>query len=60
MGEYVQKVRITRAMIRVGANVLAEDVGICGADVAPSLARAVFEAMWGAKDKDHGMNSSGS
>ena len=35
----------TPKMVVAGANVIAEEWGICGADIAPALASDVFDAM---------------
>jgi hypothetical protein len=39
-------------MLAAGVHMIAEEYGVCGADVAPSLARDVFKAMWAQKDLD--------
>jgi hypothetical protein len=53
--------KITPEMLKAGVNMIAEEWGICGADIAPDLARAVFLAMWAEQDKkDQEQNSSNS
>ncbi len=42
---------ITSAMLKAGIDVIAEEYAVCGADIAPDLARDVFTAMW-AHQKD--------
>lgn len=42
--------KITPAMLEAGTYIIAEEWGICGADIAPDLARDVFNAMWARKD----------
>lgn len=37
----------TPAMLKAGVDMICEEYGICGADIAPGLARDVFTAMWG-------------
>ncbi len=41
---------ITQEIIYAGSLVIAEDYGVCGADIAPDLARDVFVAMLAAKN----------
>jgi hypothetical protein len=40
---------LTDEMVVAGSRLIAEDWGIIGADVAPDLARDVFNAMWAAR-----------
>lgn len=40
---------ITPAMLAAGVQMIAEEWEICGADIAPDLARDVFKAMWVAR-----------
>ena len=40
---------ITQVMLAAGVHMIAEEYGVCGADIAPDLARDVFMAMWAAK-----------
>jgi hypothetical protein len=41
-------IRVSEAMIRAGAAVLADEAGVCGASLAEELAALVFMAMMGA------------
>jgi hypothetical protein len=43
---------ITPAMLKAGVDVICENWGICGADIAPDLARDVFLAMCAQKDQE--------
>jgi len=45
-------VKITPAMLKAGVHMIAEEYGVCGADVAPDLARDVFIAMCAQKDQE--------
>jgi hypothetical protein len=49
---------ITPAMLKAGADMIADEWGICGADIAPDLARDVFIAMWAQKDLGPNLSSS--
>lgn len=61
MGEYIPKGKkpaITPAMLKAGVHIIAEEFGVCGADVAPELACAVFLAMWEKKDPEPNLSNS--
>jgi hypothetical protein len=46
-------VEISPEMIKAGVEMIADQYGVCGADIAPDLARDVFIAMWAIKkDRD--------
>lgn len=38
--------QISPAVLAAGVRVIVEEWGICGDDIAPGLARDVFNAMW--------------
>jgi len=40
---------MTESMLAAGERMLAEEIGICGADVARDIAETVFTAMWAAR-----------
>jgi hypothetical protein len=46
-----QEVVITPAMLAAGVDMIAEIYGVCGADIAPDLARDVFKSMWDQSDQ---------
>lgn len=48
------------AMVEAGVYVIAEEYPVCGADIAPDLARDVSMAMWAQGQKEPGKNSSNS
>ena len=37
---------------------IAEEYGVCGADIAPDLACDVFNAMWARKDQEPSLSNS--
>jgi hypothetical protein len=37
-------------MLKAGVDLITEDWGLCGMDLAPDLARDVFSAMWAARN----------
>ena len=49
---------VTPAMLAAGVHVIAEEYGVCGADIAPDLARDVFKAMWEQKDPEPSLSIS--
>jgi len=49
---------ITPAMLKAGVDMICDHWGICGADVAPDLARDVFIAMCARKDLEPNSSNS--
>lgn len=52
MPQAASEPEITPAMLEAGIHIIAEEYGVCGADIAPDLARDVFKAMWAQKDQE--------
>jgi hypothetical protein len=57
MNKLQQAIYWPSKMLEADIHIIAKKYGVCGADIAPGLARDIFQTLWLALQREPGKNS---